>query len=242
MKGVMLTRFPEARIIDLTHEILVHWPAEAGFWLHRSYRSFPVGTVHVAVVDPGVGTGREVLAAEVDEHLFVAPDNGLLAPLLDRHVGAHVVAVDLARPELRLGAVSDTFHGRDVFAPIAAELASGRLRLDQLGKPKSDWVPSWLEEPTLKAGEVTGRVLTFDNFGNIITNIDGESIASFGSAVVRIAGREILLRRTYGEVAPGDYVALVNAFGVVEVARAEDSAAVGLRVERGAPVSVATKS
>jgi S-adenosylmethionine hydrolase len=96
MKGVMLTRFPEARIIDLTHEILVHWPAEAGFWLHRSYRSFPVGTVHVAVVDPGVGTGREVLAAEVDEHLFVAPDNGLLAPLLDRHVGAHVVAVDLA--------------------------------------------------------------------------------------------------------------------------------------------------
>ena len=122
MKGVILNRFAEAKIIDLTHEAYVHWPAEAGFWLERSFRYFPSGTLHLAVVDPGVGTDRSVLLVLGEGHAFLAPDNGLLAGVIDR-VDATVIRVEenqLAR--LALESVSATFHGRDIFAPIAGEL------------------------------------------------------------------------------------------------------------------------
>jgi S-adenosyl-L-methionine hydrolase (adenosine-forming) len=127
MKGRILTRFAEAKIIDLTHEIVVHWPAEAGFWLARSFEYFPTGTVHVAVVDPGVGTSREIVAVTARGHIFLAPDNGLLAPIVGRHPDANIVrfnATQLAR--FGVTRPSATFHGRDIFAPIAAELAAGR--------------------------------------------------------------------------------------------------------------------
>jgi S-adenosylmethionine hydrolase len=239
MKGVMLTRFPAARIIDLTHEIVVHWPAEAGFWLERAYRYFPRGTVHLAVVDPGVGTDRHILAAEHDGHVFLAPDNGLLAPLLEPAglAGAH--RVDLARlGRLHLSAPSATFHGRDIFAPIAAEIAAGRCRVADLGPPATELVPSWVDAPAVSAGQVSGQVITVDHFGNLITTIDGALLASFSRPVVHVASQRIGLARTYGDVRPGDYLALVNAFGVLEIARAEQSAADGLGVERGAPVVV----
>ena len=126
IKGCILTRFPAARIIDLTHEIVVHWPAEAGFWLARAYPYFPAGTVHVAVVDPGVGTSRDILALEAGGHYFLAPDNGLLAPVFARSPDARLTrlaALSLAR--LNIANPSATFHGRDIFAPVAAELAAG---------------------------------------------------------------------------------------------------------------------
>src|SRR5262245_14508902 len=97
MKGVMLSRMPQARIIDLTHEIVVHWPAEAGFWLARAFRYFPQGTVHIAVVDPGVGTSRDIIAVTAGGHWFLAPDNGLLAPIVGRHRDATVVRLTAER-------------------------------------------------------------------------------------------------------------------------------------------------
>src|SRR5580698_1071231 len=135
MKGSILTRFPSARLIDLTHEIVVHWPAEAGFWLARSFEYFPPGTVHVAVVDPGVGTARDIVAVMARGHVFLAPDNGLLAPIVGRHPDAKVVrlgASQLAR--LGISRPSATFHGRDIFAPIAAEIAAGRCAPESLGE------------------------------------------------------------------------------------------------------------
>src|SRR6476620_52446 len=102
MKGRILSRFPEARIVDLTHEIVVHWPAEAGFWLSRSFEYFPPGTVHVAVVDPGVGTSRDIVAVVAGGHLFLAPDNGLLAPVVARHPQASIIRLDLEKLE-RMG-------------------------------------------------------------------------------------------------------------------------------------------
>ncbi|TLZ02965.1 MAG: SAM-dependent chlorinase/fluorinase [Gammaproteobacteria bacterium] len=126
MKGCMLARFPAARIIDLTHEIVVHWPAEAGFWLARACGYFPAGTVHVAVVDPGVGTSRSIVAVRAGGHLFLAPDNGLLAPVVSRAPDALIVrlgAGELAR--LGVHHPSATFHGRDIFAPVAAGHAAG---------------------------------------------------------------------------------------------------------------------
>ena len=170
----MLTRFPQAHIIDLTHEILVHWPAEAGFWLARAYQYFAPGTVHVAVVDPGVGTARSIIVVRAGGHLFVAPDNGLLAPVVSRAPDAlivHLGAAALAR--LGIHRISATFHGRDIFAPVAAELAAGRVQPEELGEITDTLVPSWVDEPTVEARSVSGVIITQDHFGNLITNIDG---------------------------------------------------------------------
>ena len=239
MKGVMLTRLPGVRIIDLTHAIMEHWPAEAGFWLERCYHHFPRGSVHLAVVDPGVGTGREIVAATFDGHAFLAPDNGLLTPMLSKHPGADIRHLDIGKVgEWGIHKISATFHGRDVFAPLAAELAAGRCTVADLGPPAAELIPSWVEEPQVTANAVKGVVITVDNFGNLITNIDAELIASWDEAIVHVGGRDIPLKRTYADAKPGECLALVNSYDVLEVALAESNASTGLSVERGAPVSV----
>ena len=240
MKGVILTRLPTARIIDVTHEVHVYWPAEAGFWLARSYRYFPAGAVHVAVVDPGVGTNRDIIAVQADGHVFLAPDNGLLAPIVAGSQDAQITRLDLsaARSRFGLGVPSATFHGRDIFAPLAAELAAGRAQIDDLGPAIRDIVPSWVDDPASSEHQVSGVVITIDHFGNLITNIDSRLIQRFAHPMVRTGGHHFPLRRTYGDVRPGDYLALVNSFGVVEIARAEQSAAEGLGLGRGTPVVI----
>jgi len=239
MKGRILTRFAEAKIIDLTHEIVVHWPAEAGFWLARSFEYFPPGTVHVAVIDPGVGTSRDIVAVTARGHTFLAPDNGLLAPIVGRHPDANIVRFNT--PQLaRFGVTrpSATFHGRDIFAPIAAELAAGRCTPEDLGESVKTLVPAWVDEPTVEPSSVTGVVITIDNFGNLISNIDAHLIERFRLPLVHAGNHSFPLLRTYGDTRPGEYLALVNSFGVVEIARAEQSAAEGLGLSRGAPVVV----
>jgi hypothetical protein len=237
MTGVIITRFAEARVIDLAHDIPAHWPPEAGFWLSRSYAYFPTGTVHVAIVDPGVGTDREILLAAKDGHLFIAPDNGLLAPILESADKICRLRDD-AITRIGADAPSLTFHGRDIFAPIAAELAAGRIAVGDIGVETSEWVPGWLEDPESGNGRVSGVVVTVDAFGNLITNIDASLVAGFEKPVVSIAGHYIAMKPTYGRVQPGEYLALVNSFSVVEIARSEDSAAEGLGCGRGAPVIV----
>ncbi len=242
MKGQILNRFREAQIVDLTHDILAHWPAEAGFWLARSYTYFPRGTLHVAVVDPGVGTQRDIVAVELDGHVFLAPDNGLLAPLVNRVSGARIHKLDMSRlAPFGILAPSATFHGRDIFAPLAAEMAAGRCRPTSLGSEAGELVPAWVEEPEVTADQVTGVVITIDHFGNLITNIDAHLVKPFRTPVIRAGAHEFALSRTYGDRQPGGYLALVNAFGVIEIARAEKSAADGLGIGRGAPVSVTEK-
>jgi len=243
MKGQVLCRFPAARLVDLTHEILVHWPAEAGFWLGRSFRYFPSGTVHVAVVDPGVGSPRDIAVVEAEGQLFLAPDNGLLAGVLAR-LGSTPILRRLDDGVLRglgLHRPSPTFHGRDVFAPVAAELAAGRLRPEALGPVVQELVRGRLDQPVLAAGELSGTVLTVDHFGNLLTNLDAALVAQVASPVVRAGRREIPVGRTYSDVGPGEYVALINSFGVLEVARAESSAAEGLGLGRGAPIVVSPR-
>lgn len=239
MRGVILSRYRDASIVDLAHDIPPQWPPEAGFWIRRSYPYFPEGTVHIAIVDPGVGTERDILIAAVHGHYFLAPDNGLLADLLSHADSAEVWCLDKQKLSgLALAPISDTFHGRDIFAPIAADLAANKLRPDDVGKRIDTWTPAWLGEPHVGRGQVEGSIITIDTFGNLISNIDGSLLADFREPVARIAGRDLGMLTTYGRAQPGDYLALINSFSVVEVARAEGNAASGLGVERGAPLVI----
>lgn len=239
MRGAILSRFRDAEIVDLTHDIPAQWPPEAGFWVDRAYRYFPAGTVHVAVVDPGVGTERRILLVEADRHVFLAPDNGLLARVLERHAPAAVFHLDIDR--LRAFGIpppSNTFHGRDIFAPAAALLASGTVSTDALGTATTDWIPGWLDAPATSRHRIAGTVITIDAFGNLISDIERKLVARLPDPLVRLAGLTLPLSETYGRVRPGDYLALINSFDVVEIARAEGNAADSLGLDRGAPVIV----
>ncbi len=239
MKGVITGRFPEAKIIDLIHDIPAQWPPEAGFWVSRAYKYFPKGTVHLAIVDPGVGTERDILLVQYDRHVFMAPDNGLLAPILDHMGDGQVFKLDLnCLQRLKIDKPSATFHGRDVFAPIAADLASGRTTPVSIGIPTVDWIPGWIDDPLAAAGKVSGVIITVDTFGNLISNIDRTMIDGFREPFAHIAGHHIPMLTTYGRAKPGDYLALVNSFDVVEIARAEGNAAQGLGSDRGAPIVI----
>jgi len=239
MKGVIISRFPAANVIDLAHDIPAQWPPEAGFWVSRSYQYFPSGSVHVAIVDPGVGTEREILMVEHDGHYFIAPDNGLLARMLDIADDPVAYHLDMgALAKLNIRNPSATFHGRDIFAPIAAEIAAGRITPAEIGRPTNNWIPAWVDEPDVTASNISGVIVSVDAFGNLISNIDATLLEQFSEPVAHIAGHAIRMESTYGRVPPGDYLALINSFGVLEVARAEGSAAEGLGTDRGAPIKV----
>lgn len=239
MKGAVLSRYPDATLVDISHETSAHWPAEAGFWVSRSYSYFPKGTVHVAVVDPGVGSQRDIILVVLDGHCFLAPDNGLLASLVEENPSAKVYCLDTDQLSvLSLSKPSATFHGRDIFAPVAAELARGNIRPEDVGPITTNLTPSLLDNPLVTPGQVSGVVVTVDNFGNLITNIDESFVASMNSPVCEVAGHRMNFANTYALAKPGKYLALVNSFGVVEIARSEQSAALGLGLGRGAPVRV----
>ncbi len=249
MKGRILSRFAAARIVDLTHGVPAQRPREAGFWLARCFEYFPAGTVHVAVVDPGVGTERAIVCTVAAGHALLAPDNGLLAPICARHPDAETVELAPARlAALGIDRVSATFHGRDIFAPLAAELASGRMAPEGLGDGRlgpnvvSGAPERFMADPGAGRCVLAGSVVTVDHFGNLITDIEGKELPAPEHLEVRIAGHTLRLRRTYGQGQPGELLALVNSFDVLEIAEREGSAAGTLGVGRGAPVTVHTGS
>jgi S-adenosylmethionine hydrolase len=239
MKGVILKHFPQACMIDLTHDTFVHWPAEAGFWLEHSYRYFPSGTVHLAVVDPG-GTGdTEAIAVVRDGHAFLGPDNGLLAGVVGKAGDSTVYRIDITRLDYQ--AVT-SFPGRDLLAPLAADLASGRTQPHELGPLTAEVVPSVLPEPEANAKQVKGTILAIDPFGNLISNIGRQLVERFERPAVSAGGRTFTLRRSYAAIPPGEYAALINSFDTLEIARSQQSAAEGLGIGRGAPVIVSASS
>ena len=224
MKGVLLARAPDAMLVDITHEIPAQDVEMARLTLARVWRRFPAGTVHLVVVDPGVGTDRAALAVKSDGRWLVGPDNGVLSPAL-LVTGAH--AVTLAIP----ATASASFHGRDVFAPAAASLASG-ASLESLGtaarQPSIRRTP---EPQRIDDGVLAGVVISIDRFGNAITNL-----VALRSGIVDVAGATLPLRRTYGDVPRGTAVAIVGSSGLIEVAVREGSAASVLNLTRGTPV------
>src|SRR3712207_234825 len=183
MKGVILTRAPDVTVVDVTHDVSPQDVECGRLALARYWRRFPPGTVHLAVVDPGVGSARAALAIESDGRWLVGPDNGLLSPAL---LVAGARAVILPVP----ATAAPTFHGRDVFAPAAAALAAG-ARLDALGSPALDFVVRRTPEPRrLSDGSIEGQVITVDRFGNAITNLVGLRAQS-----VEVNGRSLPIDR-----------------------------------------------
>jgi S-adenosylmethionine hydrolase len=219
MKGVIATLAPEARLIDITHLVPPQDVASARFRLLTVSRSFPSGTVHLAVVDPGVGTSRRAIAVRSQSgSFFVGPDNGLLTGALETDPPA--AAVELTEPRFwRTPVPSATFHGRDVFAPAAAHLVRG-TPLEALGQPLDAAKLVKLELPICEAvpGGFAGGIQAFDRFGNLISNVPGALVNARPDWTVSIAGRSVPGRWTYADVLPGEVVALVGSHQFVEVA------------------------
>lgn len=237
VSGRILSRFPAARIVDLSHGMPPGRADLAGFWLARAWRDFPAGSVHLAVVDPGVGTTRGVVLALAGSHLLLAPDNGLLPEALRDYPDVEWRAMDADLPaRLELGPLSRTFHGRDLFAPLAAALASGALLPGDFGCPAQPRDPVPLPRPLQDAEGVAGQVVLADHFGNLFTNIDAAQVAGCRQPTVETAGRSWPLLATYGEASAGMPLALVNAFGLLELALNGASAAAIPGLGEGAAV------
>jgi S-adenosylmethionine hydrolase len=235
LKAAILGITRAVHIVDVTHEVERHDVVEGALALEAAAPHFPAGTVHLAVVDPGVGTARRGLAVATSGAVFVGPDNGLFTPFLEPGTWE---AVELAAEEFRRPRVSRTFHGRDVFAPAAAHLARG-LSLDRLGPRVTDPVRLTWPEVREVSGTIAGAVVHVDRFGNLVTSIHAAAIETLGADVsVRIAGRTVPLVGTYGDLAPGGVGAVVGSSNRLEIAVREGSAAVRLRARRGTPVLV----
>ncbi|MBI2194982.1 MAG: SAM-dependent chlorinase/fluorinase [Planctomycetes bacterium] len=235
VKGVILGRCPWVQIVDISHEVPPQNVRAAGHILSTSYAYFPRGSVHVAVVDPGVGSKRRILAASFRKQLFLAPDNGLLPMAFGPDGPDQVVSVENRR--IFLQPVSRTFHGRDIFAPAAAHLARGRP-LGSLGPVITHWTPGSLPEPCRKEpGVLVGEVITTDQFGNLVTNLSVSERAT--PVVLRIRGRSIRgLAESYASVRRGGLLAILGSTGRVEIAINQGSAKKVLGAREGTRVEL----
>jgi hypothetical protein len=220
MKGVILGLCPEAEVVDVSHAIIRHDIREAAYVLSQASPYFPEGTIHVVVVDPGVGTRRRRLAIRGGRGYFVGPDNGVLMPAARRE--GIVKIVEVVNREMMLPSISSTFEGRDVFAPVAAHLANG-VDIARLGPEVSEPVElSWGEFEATPL-RVTGEVLHIDGFGNVVTNIPNSAIEAWrqGSPLrARVGSREesSILSRSYADVPEGWAVVVLGSGGFLEIA------------------------
>jgi S-adenosylmethionine hydrolase len=234
MKGVICSVAPEARIVDITHEIEPGNVAQASFVLESFHTFYPEGTVNLVVVDPGVGSERRALALESAGRFYIGPDNGVFEPVLGSAAGFR--CYELNERKFHLKDISRTFHGRDIFAPAAARL-SGGLPLERLGKPVRDPVRQAVRaRAEFKGGCLYGRVVHVDRFGNLITSITARDLDLLGSEKselnVHLCGVEIKgIAEYYSQVGRGCLLALVGSTGRLEIAASLSSAAVILGPE-----------
>jgi hypothetical protein len=241
MKGVITSIAPQANIIDISHQVRPQNIRLGGHLLAQALPYFPPGTIHVAVVDPGVGTQRRALAAQIGDHFFVAPDNGLLTPILERahETGEAIEIISLTQTKYWLPDPSASFHGRDIFAPAAAHLVNG-MSLDRLGDGIDDPIMLALPQPSLGGQGWLGEVIMVDVFGNLSTNLRGDLFENdIGEMTVIIKGKRIHgLIITFGDAQDGDLIATIDSSGYLSIAIVNGDASKILGADIGTPVQV----
>ena len=219
MKGVILTVNPDARIIDISHHVKAGSITRAAGMILETYPYFPEGTVHITVVDPGVGSKRRAIILMAQSHLFVGPDNGIFWPIIDLHQDIKIIHI--TETKYFLPDVSNTFHGRDIFAPVAAHLSKGADPLE-MAPTISDPVKLPLHASNQKGGALYGEVVSVDHFGNLITNIHRKEIEGFAGGRALIIWLQDLLiegmRETYAECGKGEILSLFGSSGYLEIA------------------------
>jgi S-adenosyl-L-methionine hydrolase (adenosine-forming) len=236
MKGVILRIAPHVRLVDLSHDIAPQDVAQAAYVLARAAPYFPAATIHLAVVDPGVGSARYPLLITTERAAYVGPDNGIFSRALAE---PSAQAWELNEPRFWLPELSRTFQGRDIFAPVAAHFANGILP-EQLGRPITDTVRLALAEPCRHSDtSMSGEIISIDRFGNLISNIPAAWVAS-GNWRCCIAGHSAPLLSTYAEAISGALVGLIGSDGAVELAVRNGNAAQRLGVGIGTPIELWT--
>lgn len=240
MKGAIFLRNPDAQVIDLSHDLPPHDIPAAAYWLNRATRLFPSDTIHVVVIDPGVGTSRELVYCRTTARTFLAPDNGVLSAAAQQDGIAQIVR--LSNSQLFHADISQTFHGRDILAPVAAKLSLGASPL-MLGEPLRHLQEIRFPVPRAESDRLVGEIVFVDRFGNLISNITRDHVERFEPAsdlvVVTACGKEIRgLCRTYGDAAPGETIAIFDSDGFLEVAVVNASAAEKLSAVRGDALQV----
>ncbi|MFT4511688.1 MAG: S-adenosylmethionine hydrolase [Planctomycetota bacterium] len=230
MKGALIAASDKPRVVDLSHDVAAQDISMGAFMLWTAVDRFPPGTVHIGVVDPGVGTERRLLAATAHGQYWLVPDNGLCGAVLASADTSEVRVIDLEH--LRLRRTAETFDGRDVLAPVAAWLASGHYGFSAMGQRIEDGNRT----DHVFAGD--RRVVHVDTYGNLITNVRGSELSDAATQQVICGGQSVPVHRTYGDVAKGDLLAYVGSFGLVEVAVANGNARDRLGMQRGASIEL----
>jgi len=238
MKGVLKTLAPDLEVIDISHEIPSQDVAAAAWVLNGAYPYFPDHTVHVVVVDPGVGTDRKGVAVDTNQGSFIGPDNGVFSGILSTHKGAKIVALE--NPKLMREKVSSTFHGRDIFAPAAAHLCLG-TPLGDFGEGVADPVILEMWEVEEGQNELVGHVVHVDRFGNSLTNLSRDMLVKEGKELSQIRTgdhRFSSIRKTYGDTPSGEAAVLLGSNDMLEIAVTGGDASSRLGIKRGDKVLV----
>ncbi len=242
VKGVVLGLAPGTQLVDVSHTIAPQNVLEGAFVLADIVETFPRGSVHLAVVDPGVGTARRLIAVSVARQWFVLPDNGLISGALRNRKPDGIW--ELTNPQIQRPKVSSTFHGRDILAPAAAHLVLGHDPAE-LGAPTESFITLRNFRPTEEQGGLVGEVIFRDSFGNLITNLHADRLGPLPSDdwSIEIAGARVEgIRRTYGEQTPGTLIALSGSTGWIEIAVVNGDAAQQLTAGVGATVWLRKRS
>jgi S-adenosylmethionine hydrolase len=239
MKGVVLNLAPRTTVVDLTHDVAPGDIRAGAFALAASHAFFPRGTIHLAVVDPGVGSRRQAIAVRTSNYFFVGPDNGVLSWSLAKEKIKAIHALE--NQNFFLPQVSSTFHGRDVFAPVAARLSRG-LPIHKLGPRLTDFVRLEWPQPRRSRRHIEGEILYIDRFGNAITNVSSDILNGLdGEPAILLKGRRLRISAFYQAVPPGRPVGVIGSSGFLEIAVNGGSAAkvLGLRVRMAVEVRCA---
>ena len=240
MKGVIYGIAPDVKIVDFTHNIPRHDVREGAIAVWRAYPYFPQGTAHIFVVDPGVGTRRRPIAARINGQYFVGPDNGLLTPVIEdaERDGKSVEIVHLQNQKYWLAKVSRTFHGRDIFSPVAAHLANG-VALSELGTSFTDPIRVEMSKPVKTPTGWQAHILAIDSFGNLTLDLPSSALPNRTGVLFRFHGVEVSgVVDSYGHRTPGDLVAVVDSEDFLELAEVNGNAAMRLNGNVGDMVEV----